>query len=378
MSEERQGEQAGAPVEETEASSTEVREAVERAAADPAVAEAVGAGATGADAVAASAADAASVAPTFATPNIEQPTTANAAAAAAESGFGAAPTANEPHPTTVMPEAAPFAQPERPQVAPSNDLPTAGPTQAPYGAASPAGAMPAAGAMSNVDPMHTAPADFTGAAVAQPTAAATQVNEVPIRDGEIRISPDHPMAALYVQKPLPPTPRGNRGAGVLISLLATVGFALVFAGALALILAPSTPPSAFVDSLVESLTAWGTIFGVVAFFVALSIVVLIFGRAGWWAYVLGGFFVGLIVWAAVVAGMLFEMAGFEGLINFSPGALTDLLLRPEAVASFIVAREAAVWFGAWIGARGRKVSRQNAAALAEYETALAEIPTQQP
>lgn len=44
----------------------------------------------------------------------------------------------------------------------------------------------------------------------------------------------------------------------------------------------------------------------------------------------------------------------------------------------IVAREVSVWFGAWIGARGRKMKRLNAEAITEYETALAEVQAKQP
>ena len=44
-----------------------------------------------------------------------------------------------------------------------------------------------------------------------------------------------------------------------------------------------------------------------------------------------------------------------------------------AIIADVIAREVTVWFGAWIGSRGRKVARKNAAAVAEYEIALAEV-----
>ncbi|UOQ57942.1 hypothetical protein MUN78_03630 [Leucobacter allii] len=213
--------------------------------------------------------------------------------------------------------------------------------------------------------------------------------EPPVRDGEIRISADHPMAALYTQTPVPPDLRGNRGAGVLIALLATVGFAIVYAGVLALWLAPHYPPSAFVtDGLVPWLTSLPVIAAAVAFFVGLVLLVLVVGRAGWWAYVLGGFAVAALVWAAATASLAYfgtpdetpqemiggALGGFDNL----PEILNRFGLTVPTLAAALVAREATVWFGAWIGARGRRMKLRNAEALAEYEAALAEVQAKRP
>jgi hypothetical protein len=125
-----------------------------------------------------------------------------------------------------------------------------------------------------------------------------------------------------------------------------------------------------------------------AFFVGLALLVLVLGRAGWWAYVLGGFLVGVLVWfAAALAGALtggpwssagdvapgftFDLEGLRALFN-TIGTTVPVL------GAAIVAREATVWFGAWIGARGRRVKRRNADALAEYEVALAEVQAKRP
>jgi hypothetical protein len=187
-----------------------------------------------------------------------------------------------------------------------------------------------------------------------PSAAAT--SEPPVRDGEIRIGADHPMAALYMQTPMPPEIKGNRGAGVLIALLGALGFAVVYAGVLALWLAPTFPPSTFLsEGLLPWLTSWVFVAAVGAFFVGLALLVLVLGRAGWWAYVLGGFL----------------LEGLRALFN-TIGTTVPVL------GAAIVAREATVWFGAWIGARGRRVKRRNADALAEYEVALAEVQAKRP
>ncbi len=50
---------------------------------------------------------------------------------------------------------------------------------------------------------------------------------------------------------------------------------------------------------------------------------------------------------------------------------------PPVVAAVLVAREVTVWFGAWIGTRGRRITRANADAIAEYEAALAEVQAKQ-
>ena len=210
-----------------------------------------------------------------------------------------------------------------------------------------------------------------------PSAAA--VGEAPVRDGEIRISSDHPMAALYMQTPMPPEIKGNRGAGVLIALLGTLGFALVYAGVISLWLAPELSPSQFVDGLLGYVLSWGFVAAVAAFLLGLVVLVLIVGRAGWWAYVLGGFLVGALVWAAATAGYAASADGVRALFERAPIALADSFgLAVPAIAAGLVAREATVWFGAWTGARGRRMKRRNAEAVAEYEAALAEVQAKRP
>lgn len=226
---------------------------------------------------------------------------------------------------------------------------------------------------------------------AAPSEAADLSDLGPERDGEIRISADHPMASLYVQTPMPPEIKGNRGAGALIALVATIGFALVYAGVLALWIAPSFPPSTyFSEGLVPLLTSWAFIAATAAFFVGLLIVVLVVGRAGWWAYVLGGFFVALLVWAATIVGLrlvLDSSLTVQGPLwqqpvgdpGWNPVELVRSLgFSVPALAAALVAREATVWFGAWIGARGRRVTSRNRVAIDEYEAALEESRTTKP
>ena len=152
------------------------------------------------------------------------------------------------------------------------------------------------------------------------------------------------------------------------------------AGVLALWIAPLYPPSTFLsEGLVPILLSWGFIFAVAGFFIALVLLVLIAGRAGWWAYVLGGLLVAVLVWGATLGGVAIDarLAGERvGLDPFS--LIADFGLAIPVLAAALVAREVTVWFGAWIGARGRKVARKNAAAVAEYEDALAEAQAPKP
>lgn len=209
---------------------------------------------------------------------------------------------------------------------------------------------------------------------------AAEKPALPPQDGEIRISPDHPMAALYMQSPMPPEMKGNRGAGVLISLLATVVFALVYAGALALWAAPNFPPSTFVsEGLLPWIASWGFAAAVASFFLGMVLLVLIAGRAGWWVYVLGGFLVAVLVWGVTLLGTAFHGHLQGESVSWHPYLLvTEYGLFLPVIAAGLVAREATVWFGAWIGARGRKVKRKNAEALAEYDRAMADLQVSQP
>ncbi|MCB1273093.1 MAG: hypothetical protein KDB25_01665 [Leucobacter sp.] len=206
-------------------------------------------------------------------------------------------------------------------------------------------------------------------------------------DDRVLVSASHPMAALYMQTPMPPDMRGNRGAGVLISVLATLVFALLF-GAVLLFWAGG--PAQPVPVLMQT-GLWPLAAAAAAFFVGMALLVLIVGRAGWWAYVLGGFFVGVLVWLATIAGVTYSViliSGTTGLTQIvtggAPGAGVTVLgliafygLQIPAIAAGVIAREVTVWFGAWIGARGRRMSRSNAEALAEYEASLAEAQAKQ-
>lgn len=324
MSEDRETQAAGSPVEETEPSRTDVLAAVERAKGGDEEGESQAQNVAG-ESVRTDAS------------GVEQQTAVIVPEAVEETPAQSSNIGLDTQPHI-----------ERPVISEADELPSAGP----------------------------APADESPV-----VAAAPRTEAPPVRDGEIRIDADHPMAALYMQTPMPPELRGNRGAGTAIALLTTVVFAALYAGVIALRLAPEYPPSTFLsDGLIPYLLSWGFIAATAAFFIGLVIVVLIVGRAGWWAYVLGGFPIAVLVWAAAIIGFAFT----DGLVGapMTSWAIGDLVrdigLTTPALGAAIVAREVTVWFGAWIGARGRKMTARNAEALEEYEAALAEVRAKQP
>lgn len=236
-------------------------------------------------------------------------------------------------------------------------------------------ALPSAAPVADTPAPSSAPAEDDAFAVAlggTASASAAEAQTSAAAPGMIQVPADHPMAQFYADTPEAPQFKGNRGAGILIALVAGVAFAVLFAGIIAALLAPSLTMSEFTVTIVEYLLSLAFIVPVGVFVIALIVLVLVANRAGWWAYVLGGFPVGIVVWAAAVGGLILspDLSGYtrqEGLINF-----TAIMLFPLPILAGVAAREISVWFGAWIGARGRKIRAHNAAALEEYEAALAE------
>lgn len=175
---------------------------------------------------------------------------------------------------------------------------------------------------------------------------------------------------VYVQAPSEPKPKGNRGFGILVSLLATVVFAALYAAVLALLFVVNDGSVDTVNDVLIKAPFW---IPVIFFFIGMVVLVSIVNRGGWWAYVIGGFAVAALVYASFLGGILVEQAA-----NISPsevaGVVQNALLSPAAVISFIIAREVPIWFGAWVSARGRKVRERNVQARQEYERILDQGP----
>lgn len=178
--------------------------------------------------------------------------------------------------------------------------------------------------------------------------------------------------------PVKPKKRGNRMFAVFVALVAAVVFAALYLLAFAVL---RTAFNTGLDPIGEAsefaITAAFTV--PVTVFAAFGVIwALIVNRAGWWAYVLGGF----LAAALVVLGYYFGAALQQHLADGLP--LTNIRID-EVIAKFgasehlltalvaaIAAREAFTWVGGIAAARGRRVSRANRRAKLSYEKRMAD------
>lgn len=218
-----------------------------------------------------------------------------------------------------------------------------------------------------------AEAGAAGAAVgaAGAGAAGGAAGEGPGWGAPAAVAPATPM---YVTAPTAPTMRGNRGIGILIDVVATVAYVIVFA-AVALGLFALRDPHTAVNVWERYLQTAGFWTPVVAFFIAELLLILIVNRAGWWSHLLGSFFVGVAVYFAYLGGALLTVQSWTLSQNEVGQFVGTLWTSALTIASAIVAREVSAWFGAWLAARGRRMRERNLQAKQEYERRLAEGPT---
>ncbi|KQR53794.1 hypothetical protein ASF88_02785 [Leifsonia sp. Leaf336] len=186
----------------------------------------------------------------------------------------------------------------------------------------------------------------------------------------------HPVAPIFLQRPEPPKRKSNRGVGILIALVGTVLFAVLWALAVVVVGAMIAPTSDFIPALIQFSTrsaAWAPI---VAFFVGMVVLIQIINRARWWAYILGGLFVAILVYLVYIGAVLVD----NGYFQKNPGErqilLNQVWVAPFAVLAGVIAREVSIWTGAWLAARGRKLKARNAEAQADYEQQVADAQNQ--
>lgn len=217
----------------------------------------------------------------------------------------------------------------------------------------------------------------TGAPLAQQYegsgAASAPAPAVPpgIPGGEIYSPAPTPV---YVAQPAQPARRGNRLFGTVIALLGTVAFALVYAAVASLFFIFNPAVDNAAATLTRFLVNFAFIVPVVFFAIAFILLVLILNRAGWWAYIIGGFVVAVIVYAGSIVGAYLAVEGWTMTPDALGEFLRSLLMDPLPLAAAIVAREVSVWTGAWVASRGRKVKERNQAAKADFDKTLAEAP----
>lgn len=179
-----------------------------------------------------------------------------------------------------------------------------------------------------------------------------------------------PREVVYVQAPTPPKERGNRGFGVLISILGAIAFGLLYlAAAVVISLVPGTGFTASIPVFLASDAFWVPI---AAYAVCSVIFALIVNRAAWWAHVISSVFVALLTYGASIG----VLALLRGVVGMAPEVGLQLLgaMATSALllAVLVVARETNLWFGLAISTRGRRVKERNAVARAEFERSVAE------
>ncbi|MDJ0337769.1 hypothetical protein [Cryobacterium sp. PH31-O1] len=220
------------------------------------------------------------------------------------------------------------------------------------------------------------------ARVVETTAAADAASGAYTPDVPVETTPAYTPSAqspIYVQAPTKPKDRSNRGGGILIALLATVVFAVLYAVAAFIIIGvTSTTVADTVNGFTEFAALPVFYIPVIFFFLAYSALIALVNRGGWWAYVLFGFLVAVVVYLSYIGAAMLGLVLDGRSDGLSPGELSRIVstlwLNPGAIAAGLIAREVPIWAGAWIARRGRRVTAKNLEARTEYERLLADGP----
>jgi hypothetical protein len=205
-------------------------------------------------------------------------------------------------------------------------------------------------------PAHVSDTSANAAAVGTGAAAATTAYGQPI----------------FVQAPESPRPRGNRGAAGAIGLLAALSFGVLYLAVwlgIGMIDGDVTVETLGTSAL-AALATWSLWVPVVVFFIAFWLLGAIINRGRWGAWVIFGLLVGVAAYLGHLLGALLQ-APFWMLTASEGAALVESqLLTPLAIGAFIIGRELTIWFGAWVAARGARVTELNVEAQREYERTL--------
>jgi hypothetical protein len=180
---------------------------------------------------------------------------------------------------------------------------------------------------------------------------------------------------VYVQAPIPPSLRGNRGLGSLLAVLGAAVFAVLFAGAvtLAFLLNDSATVGAAFTDFIQNAAFWVP---VLVFLVAFVLLVLIVNRAGWAAHVFGSLLVALAVYFGSIGILLLLGVVIGAGDSEALGSFSGLASNPIIIIAALVAREVAIWFGLAISARGRRVKARNLELVDEWEHEHADTKAQ--
>ncbi|CAI9390558.1 ABC transporter [Microbacterium sp. T2.11-28] len=177
---------------------------------------------------------------------------------------------------------------------------------------------------------------------------------------------------IFVQAPEAPRPRGNRGAAGAIGLLAALVFALLYLAASLGLGAAAGDVTAgnLAQQLTDAVTSWWFWVPVAVFFLGFWVLGAIINRGRWGQWVVLGLLVGAVSYGGHLLGQLFEAPFWTLTASQGSALVEDQLLAPLAIVAFILGREITIWFGAWVAARGARVTELNNEAQREYERTL--------
>lgn len=173
---------------------------------------------------------------------------------------------------------------------------------------------------------------------------------------------------VYVDTPRPPKRKGNRLFGVLMAILATLLFALLYAG-VGTVIVQVTAPGLDPLRLLMSANFWVP---VAVFLVAFVLAVLIANRASWWAHILLSLLVGLAVYFVTIAIAVLAAGGVTLTGEEARRIFLEFSQDPLVIGAGLVAREVAIWVGLGISARGRRVKARNVEAREAFDREQAE------
>ncbi|CAN7183215.1 ABC transporter [Microbacterium sp. LjRoot45] len=226
----------------------------------------------------------------------------------------------------------------------------------------------------------TAPAGATAAdetaviSPSEPVAAPAETVVAPAAVAPAAVAPAAEPAPqpIFVQAPEAPRARGNRGAAGAIGLLAALVFAVLYlAAALGFGAAAGDVTAGNVaQELTAAVTSWWFWVPVVVFFLGFWLLGAIINRGRWGRWVILGLLVGAVSYGGHILGQLFQAPFWTLTASQGADIVEDQLLAPLAIVAFILGREITIWFGAWVAARGARVTELNTEAQREYERTL--------
>lgn len=217
-------------------------------------------------------------------------------------------------------------------------------------------------------PVVVAPVPETSAAAPEAPIDPAPVDSAPVRDTFVAGAAQ----PIFVQAPEPPRKRGNRGAAGLIGLLAAIAFAVLSFAIIygyGFLSGQVTSASASEDAL-DVIRSWVFWLPVVAFFIGFWLLGAVLNRARWPHWVIWGLLVGVAAYGGYLLGALFQAPFWELTPSEGMSLLDKQLFSPYAIMSFVLGRELTIWFGAWVAARGKRVTALNDEAQREYERTL--------